>query len=218
VANPESIPSDLAASVERLLWSPAATAGQIEQACAEARARKIRAVCVAGSRVELAAARLEDSAVKTVALVGFPLGTADTDAKRYEAEVAIDHGAQEIELLLNIGQLRDGNTRGVLRELRDVAEAADERPVCVALDLSFLTPEEARTACQLITDSGANAAAAGLGFWPGSPVTPEQVQLLRAALGAEFLLKVNGFAGDAASAQALIAAGANRLGVTVNAQ
>ena len=72
-------------------------------------------------------------------MVGFPFGAADADAKRYETEVAIDHGAQEIETVLNIGRLKDGDHRYVLRELRDIAEAADERPVKVILEMSLLT-------------------------------------------------------------------------------
>jgi len=100
----------------------------IEQLCAEARAEGSHCVCVNGSHVELACALLEDSEVKVTGLIAFPLGAADTDAKRYETEVAIDHGAQEIEMVLNIGRLKDGDHRYVLRELRDIAEPPTSDP------------------------------------------------------------------------------------------
>ena len=122
----------------------------------EGSARGFHGVCVGGSRVELACSLLEDTEVKVTGLVGFPFGAGDSDAKRYETEVAIDHGAQEIETVLNVGRLKDGDHGYVLRELRDIAEAADQRPVKVILETSLLTLEEKNLACQLVLDSGAH--------------------------------------------------------------
>src|SRR5664279_2224574 len=137
-------PAELARRFERTLVRPDATRRDVEQLCAEARAQGAHCVCVNGSHVELACALLEESEVKVTGLIAFPLGAADTDAKRYETEVAIDHGAQEIEMVLNIGRLKDGDHRYVLRELRDLAEAADQRPVKVILETALLTPDEVR--------------------------------------------------------------------------
>src|ERR1035437_9928812 len=145
-------PAELARRFERTLVRPDATRRDIEQLCAEARAQSAHCVCVNGSHVELACTLLADSEVKVTGLVAFPLGAADSDTKRYETEVAIDHGAQEIEMVLNIGRLKDGDHRYVLRELRDVAEAADERPVMVILETALLTPEELGRACELALD------------------------------------------------------------------
>jgi deoxyribose-phosphate aldolase len=103
-----------------------ATAKDIEQLCAEAREFGFYSVCVNGCRVDQARTLLEDSPIKVAAVVGFPLGAMDADAKRFETEAAIDAGAQEIDVVINIGRLKDGNHKYVLRELRDVVEAAEE--------------------------------------------------------------------------------------------
>ena len=202
-------PAELARRIERMLVRPGAMRRDIEQLCAEARAEGSHCVCVNGSHVELACALLEDSEVKVTGLIAFPLGAADTDAKRYETEVAIDHGAQEIEMVLNIGRLKDGDHRYVLRELRDIAEAADQRPVKVILETGLLTPEEVRRVCELALDSGVHCVCTGTGL--RSAATVEDVRSLRASVGEEFGVKAAGLS-DAQTALALLEAGASRLG------
>jgi deoxyribose-phosphate aldolase len=202
-------PAELARRIERILVRPDAMRRDIEQLCAEARAEGSHCVCVNGSHVELACALLEDSEVKVTGLIAFPLGAADTDAKRYETEVAIDHGAQEIEMVLNIGRLKDGDHRYVLRELRDIAEAADQRPVKVILETGLLTPEEVRRVCELALDSGVHCVCTGTGL--RSAATVEDVRSLRASVGEEFGVKAAGLS-DAQTALALLEAGASRLG------
>ncbi len=202
-------PAELVRRIERTLFRPEATRRDIEQLCAEARAQGFHSVCVCSSRVELARTLLEDSEVKVTGLVGFPLGAGDADAKRYETEVAIDHGAQEIETVLNIGRLKEGDHRYVLRELRDIAEAADERPVKVILETGLLTSEERNRACQLVLDSGAHCVCTGTGL--ESAATVEDVQSFRAAVGEKFGVKAAGLS-DLQTALALIEAGATRLG------
>jgi len=204
---------ELAARTDLVLWKPAAVAADIEEVCSLAVRQGVRAVCVAGSRVELAAARLEGSDVKTVALSGFPLGTMDGDVKRFEAETAIDHGAQEIEMMLNHGSLRDGDTRTVLRELRDIAEAAEERPVCVVLQPGWLTRDELVLACHLVLDSGVHAMCAGTGYATEAVVATAETAMLREALGPKFGLKVADL-GDGALARELLEAGATRIGTS----
>ena len=204
-------PAELAGRIERTLVRPDATRRDIEQLCAEARAQGSHCVCVNGSHVALAYALLEDTEVKVTGLVAFPLGAADIDAKRYETEVAIDHGAQEIETVLNLGRLKDGDHRYVLRELRDIAEAADERPVKVILETGLLTPEERILACELALDSGVHCVCTGTGL--RSAATAEGVKSLRAAVGEKFGVKAAGLS-DAPTALALLEAGASRLGIT----
>ena len=201
--------AELIGRLEHTLVRPEATRQDLEKVCATARARSFHAVCVGGSRVELARTLLEDSEVKVAALVDFPLGAAEADAKRYETEVAIDHGAQEIETVLNIGRLKDGDHRYVLRELRDIAEAADERLVKVILEISLLTLEERDLACQLVLDSGAHCVCTGTGL--RGDATTEDVRSLRAAVGEKFGVKAAGLS-DLPGALALIEAGATRLG------
>jgi deoxyribose-phosphate aldolase len=202
-------PAELAGRIERMLVRPDAMRRDIEQFCAEARAEGSHCVCVIGSHVELACALLEDSEVKVTGLIAFPLGAADIDAKRYETEVAIDHGAHEIEMVLNIGRLKDADHRYVLRELRDIAEAADERPVKVILETGLLTPEEVRRACELALDSGVHCVCTGTGL--RSAATVEDVRSLRAAVGEKFGVKAAGLS-DAQKAMELVEAGASRIG------
>src|ERR1035437_5611841 len=174
-------PGELALRLEHTLVRPDATRQDLEQLCAAARAQSAHGVCACGSRVELACSLLEDTEVKVTGLVGFPLGAADADAKRYETEAAIDVGAQEIETVLNVGRLKDGDHRYVLRELRDIAEAADQRPVKVILETGLLTPEEVRRACELALDSGVHCVCTGTGL--RSAATVEDVRSLRASVG-----------------------------------
>lgn len=205
--------ADLAAKIERTLFAADATKRDVEKLCAEAREKAYFAVCVNGSRVELARTLLEDSEVKVVALVGFPLGASDSDAKRYETEIAVDNGAHEIECVIAVGKLKDGDHRYVLRELRDIVEAADERPVKAVLEAHLLTPEELATVCELALDSGVRLVATATDFH--SPeATIEMVKRLRERLGGELGIKAAGNIRDAQMAMALIEAGATRIGMT----
>jgi deoxyribose-phosphate aldolase len=203
----------LAKRIERALFAADATRHEIEQLYAEAREHSWFAVCVNGSRVELAHALLEESEVRVVALVGFPTGAGDTDAKRYETEIAVDQGAQEIEAVINIGRLKEGDRRFVLREMRDIVEAADERPVKLVLETHLLSREEIILAVELALDSGAQFLVTSTD-WHVPDVKPADVALLREKAGAEFGIKAAGNIRDIQTAQALIKAGATRIGVT----
>lgn len=209
-------PSVLAARIDWTFWKGSATSAEVEQLCKLARQQKVRALAVNGSRVELACTCLEESGVKTVALVGFPLGAADSDTKRFAAEVAVDQGAQEIEMVLNPGQVKDGNTSALLRELRDVAEVLDERPLCAVLEISMLTHAEIATVCQLVLDTGANCISTGTGFWPGSVATPEIIRLMRETVGPRFAIKAIVGTADGQLVQSLFEAGATRLGIPMS--
>jgi deoxyribose-phosphate aldolase len=201
---------ELARLIDHTLLQPEARRQDVARLCAEAREHGFHGVCVNGSRVELAYALLEDTEVKVIGLVGFPLGACDADVKRYETEVALDHGAHEIEMVLNIGRLKEGDGSYVLRELRDIAEAADERPVKVILETSLLTPEEKNLACELALDSGVHFVCTGTGL--NAAATVADVQSLRIAVGEKFGVKASGGIKDAKTAIALIEAGATRLG------
>jgi deoxyribose-phosphate aldolase len=204
---------NLAEFIDHTLLKPEATAADIRRLCAEAREHCFHAVCVNGSRVELARHSLEDSAVKVAAVVGFPLGAMDADAKRFEAEAAVDAGAQELDLVLNVGRLKDADDRYVLRELRDVVEAAEGALVKVILEACLLTRDEKLRACSLVLESGAAFVKTSTGFAAGG-ATLEDVKLLREAVGPEFGVKAAGGIRDAAAARAMIEAGATRLGTS----
>lgn len=199
-------PSDLPRIIELPLWRVDATAKDVEEVCRKAVEQNLYCVCVASSRVELAASRLDETPVKVTALVGFS-GSEEGDVKRYETEIAIDLGAQEIEVCLNIGRLKDGDRRYVLRELRDVAEAADERIVKVEIRPKLLTREELKLACELILDSGAHFVSAKYITSPNL----EDIKAIREAVGPKFGVKAGSEILETAEALALIAAGATRL-------
>jgi deoxyribose-phosphate aldolase len=200
---------ELARHVQIALVKPEATRADVERFCAQARDAGCQGVCVNGSRVELACALLEESPLKVTGLVGFPLGATDSDVKRFETETAIDHGAQEIELVLNVGRLKDGDLQGVLRELRDVAEAADERTVRLVLQTHLLSPEEIATTCELALDSGVRGIVTSTGL-PAALV--DDIKRLRQLVGNQFEIKAAAELAEQVSAQALIDAGASRLG------
>jgi len=202
---------EFARCIDQTLFAPQATRREIEQLCADARREGFRTVCVNGSRVELAYSLLEDSGVQVTALVGFPLGAGDSDAKRYETEIAADHGAHEIEAVMNVGRLKDGDHKYVVRELRDIAEAADERPVKIILQTHLLSRDEIMLACHLALDSGVQFVCNGSGF-DAPPVSLEDVKAMRAAVGEKFGVKAAGDIRTVALAQALLDAGTNRIG------
>ena len=207
--------SELTNYIDHTLLKADATARDITVHCNEARAHGFFSVCVHSSRVVQALAQLEDTDVKVGTVIGFPLGATDADAKRYEVETAIDHGAQEVDVVLNIGRLKDGDHRYVLRELRDVVEAADERPVKVILETCLLTRQEKILACQLAVDAGAQFVKTSTGFAIGG-ATVEDVRLLRATVGEKFGVKASGKIRDIQTALAMIEAGATRLGTSAS--
>ena len=205
----------LARYLDHTLLKPDATAQDIEQLCREALEHHFWSVCVNGSRVAQAYALLEDSGVKVACTVGFPLGAMTADTKRLEVEAAIDDGAQEIDVVLNIGRLKDGDDAYVLRELRDVVDAAEERTVKVILETCLLTRDEKIRACQLVVESGAHFVKTSTGF-STSGATTHDVQLMRECVGPKFGVKASGGIRDAKIALGMIESGATRLGTSAS--
>jgi deoxyribose-phosphate aldolase len=211
--HPTLTTAQLAVFIDHTLLKPDATAAQIEKLCAEAREHRFFSVCVNSSWVAAARHYLEDTDVKVASVVGFPLGAMSSDAKRFETEAAIDEGAQEIDVVLNVARLKDGDDKYVLRELTDVAEAADERTVKVILETCLLTDAEKVRACKLVVASGAHFVKTSTGFSSGG-ATIADVKLMRATVGPEFGVKASGGIRDTLAALAMIEAGATRLGTS----
>ena len=205
--------AQLAAYIDHTLLKPDASLAQIEQLCGEAREHQFFSVCVNGSWVAAARHFLDGSDVKVASVVGFPLGAMAADVKRYETEVAIDDGAHEIDVVLNVARLMAGDDQYVLRELIDVVEAADERTVKVILETCLLTDEEKIRACKLVVESGAHFVKTSTGFSTAG-ATIADVKLMRETVGPKFGVKASGGVRDAQTALAMIAAGATRLGTS----
>ena len=204
---------NLARYIDHTLLKPEASLKDIERLCAEARSYNFYAVCVNGSWVTQARHFLDGSDVKVATVVGFPLGATDSDTKRFETEAAIDNGAQEIDVVINIGRLKDGDDEYVLRELRDVVEAAAERPVKVIIETCLLTNAEKIRACRIVLDGGAQFVKTSTGFSTGG-ATVADVKLLREIVGETFGVKAAGGIRDTQTALAMIEAGATRLGTS----
>jgi deoxyribose-phosphate aldolase len=206
-------PAELARYIDHTLLKPEASAKDIEKLCAEAREHSFYSVCVNGSRAGLACHLLQDSGVKVACVAGFPLGAMETDVKRFETEAAIDAGAHEIDMVLNIGRLKDRDDQYLLRELRDVVEAAEERPVKVILETCLLSREEKIRGCHLAVEAGAHFIKTSTGFSTGG-ASIEDVKLLRQMVGPTFGVKASGGIRDTTMALAMIEAGATRLGTS----
>ena len=154
----------------------------------------------AGGSIEIRVRNADGSNdVKVAAVVGFPLGATDSDAKRFETETLIDLGAQEIDLVLPIGLLKDGDDKRVLRELRDVVEAADGAAVKVILETCLLTRDEKIRACGLAVEAGAKFVKTSTGFSTGG-ATLEDILLMRERVGPKFGEKASGGFRDTADA------------------
>lgn len=204
---------DLASRIEHSLLRPDATRAEIETLCREAIEHRFHGVCVYGSRVVEASQLLQETNLKLITVVGFPTGALETDVKRFETEAAIDNGAHEIDAVINLGWLKEGNHRAIVRELRDIVEAADERIVKVILETGLLTRDEKVLACELVKEAGANFVKTSTGFCPVHG-TVEDVRLLRETVGPKFGIKASGGIRDHVTALAMVEAGANRIGTS----
>ncbi|MFN0067751.1 MAG: deoxyribose-phosphate aldolase [Limisphaerales bacterium] len=198
--------------VDLIALRPDATRAEITGLCARAHAGGCLAICVPGSRVAPAVHALEESSVKVAALVGFPFGTADADVKRYELEAALDAGAREFDVVLHPGLLKEGADKALLRELRDLREAAEERPLKVIVESGLFSPEELRRAVALVIEAEAQFLVTATGC-SGRAATPADIRFFREAAGPELGLKAVGGVSGPEAARALIEAGANRVGV-----
>ena len=199
--------------IDHTLLRPDATARDIEKLCTEAVEHQLFAVCVSGCWVQHAWNHLGDSDVSIATVVGFPSGASDPDAKRYETEAAVDAGANEIDMVMNVGRFKDGEHEYIVREIRDVVEAADDRVVKVILETCLLTNDEIAQACKLVTQAQAHFVKTSTGFGSAG-ATLEHVRLMRETVGQFAGVKAAGGVRNADDARAMIEAGATRIGTS----
>jgi len=204
---------ELAPYLDHTLLKPNTTRAQIEKLCAEAAEHQFATVCVNGSRVELAHSLLEGSDVQVCTVVGFPLGAMEADVKRYETEAAVDAGAGEIDMVMNIGRFQDGEQEYIVREIRDVVEAADDRVVKVILETCLLSNEEIAQACKLVVQAQAHFVKTSTGFG-NAGATLEHVKLMRETVGQFAGVKAAGGVRNDEDARTMIEAGATRIGTS----
>ncbi|MBQ6814480.1 MAG: deoxyribose-phosphate aldolase [Lachnospiraceae bacterium] len=192
-----------------------ATYGDVEKICKEALNYGFASVCVNQYRTKQVAKILDGSGVKTCTVVGFPLGAMSSDVKAYEAKRAINDGADEIDMVINVGALKDGDYDTVLSDIKAVRNVCTRGKVelKVIIETCLLSDEEKVKACDLAVEAGADFVKTSTGFSTGG-ATVEDVALMRKAVGAKASVKASGGIRDAACATAMVAAGADRLGTS----
>lgn len=206
--------SRIAQMIDHTLLKPEATEQEILKLCEEAKAHGFASVCVNPYFVKTAAQALQGSPVKVCIVIGFPLGATDARVKAYETKLAIEDGAQEVDMVINIGALKSGDDEVVERDIQAVVEAAKERAlVKVILETCLLTDEEIVRACELAKKAGADFVKTSTGFSSGG-ATVEAVRLMRQAVGESLGVKASGGIRDYETAKAMIDAGATRIGAS----
>jgi deoxyribose-phosphate aldolase len=203
----------LAPFIDQTLLKPDASTTQILKLCEDARAHHFFGVCVNSSFIELVAKELQSTDVKPVAVVGFPLGAMLSIGKAFEAEQCVRLGAQEIDMVLSIGRLKESNFAFVRADIQAVVKASQGALVKVIIETSLLNEEEKKTACLLSVEAGAHFVKTSSGFNGGGATVPD-IQLMRAAVGPKIGVKASGGVKTLEQAWALIQAGATRLGTS----
>jgi deoxyribose-phosphate aldolase len=208
-------PAEVAALIDHTLLKPDATQQNIEELCREAAQFKFATVCVNPVWVALAARSLSTSGVGVCSVVGFPLGATTADVKGYETRRAIFDGAREIDMVINIGALKSGDLRTVERDIEAITAPCRECGVLskVIIEAALLTDDEKVTACTLAKAAGADYVKTSTGFGPGG-ATAADVALMRRVVGADMGVKAAGGVRDLQGLQAMVAAGATRVGAS----
>ena len=203
----------IAKYIDHTLLAPDATKSAIEKLCKEASEYKFASVCVNSCWVSLAADLLKDSSVKVCTVVGFPLGAMDTVSKAYEAAKAVENGADEVDMVINIGYLKSGMLDAVLEDIVAVRKATEGKLLKVIIETCLLTDDEKRTACELSVKAGADFVKTSTGFSKGG-ATLHDVELMKSVVGDRLGVKASGGVRDYATAKAMIDAGATRIGAS----
>ncbi|TWE06497.1 deoxyribose-phosphate aldolase [Neobacillus bataviensis] len=208
--------TNIAAMIDHTLLKPDATKKQIETLCQEARDHKFFSVCVNPAWVSTAKELLNGSGVKICTVIGFPLGATTTETKAFETKNVIDLGADEVDMVIPIGALKDGNDQLVEQDIRAVVEAAKDRALTkVIIETSLLTDEEKKRACELAVKAGADFVKTSTGF-SGEGATAEDIALMRQTVGPNIGVKASGGVRSTQDALSLIEAGATRIGASAS--
>ncbi len=205
-------PSEIAKYIDHTLLKPEAPQSAFDLLCDEAIQYGFKSVCVNSSRVAYVAKKVQGTGVDVCSVIGFPLGAMDTRAKAFEARRAIEDGANELDMVLNIGALKDGDVKTVEEDIRSVRREAKSKTVLkVIIETCLLTEDEKVLACEIAKRARADFVKTSTGFSTGG-ATVEDVVLIRRVVGHRMGVKASGGIKDFATASAMIAAGANRIG------
>lgn len=204
---------NIAAIIDHTLLKADAIEKDILKCCKDGEKYGFASVCIQPCYVKLAAEVLKGSGVKIATVIGFPLGANLTSVKAFEAACAVEDGADELDMVLNIGALKQGNAKYVEEDIKAVVKAADGAVVKVIIETCYLTDEEKVLACKLSKDAGAHFVKTSTGLGSGG-ATVEDVALMRRIVGKDFGVKAAGGIRTLESLKAMVEAGANRIGTS----
>ncbi len=204
---------NLASYIDHTLLKPEVTKQQIRKLCEEALEHHFFAVCVNSGMISTCREVLRSSKVQIASVVGFPLGANDSATKAFETNRAINLGATEIDMVLNIGALKANEYSFVERDIFDVVRSAEGKIVKVILETALLTEEEKKKACEISVKAGAHFVKTSTGFGGGG-ATVADIELMKSVVGVSAKIKASGGIRDFETAKKLIQAGASRLGTS----
>jgi deoxyribose-phosphate aldolase len=207
--------ADIASYIDHTLLKPEASEADVLKVCAEAAKYRFKSVCVNPIWVKTVTTALKGSGVLTCSVVGFPLGATPTDVKSFEARGAVLDGADEVDMVINISAARAGDKGALTDDIAAVAETvhAGGAILKVIIETALLTDEQKVLACQAAVEAGADFVKTSTGF-NGGGATVEDVALMRRTVGPDLGVKASGGVRSLADAQAMIAAGATRIGAS----
>ena len=208
-------PDVITSLIDHTLLKADATRAELAKVCEEARRHKFASVCVNASNIPFVTHALAGSAVKPIAVVGFPLGASTGGAKAFEAREAVAAGAREIDMVINIGALKSRDYAAVQRDIALVVAASSPWPVKVILETGSLDADEKVIGCALAKAAGAAFVKTSTGFGPGG-ATVDDIALMRRIVGGDVGVKASGGVRTAGDAQKMVAAGADRIGASAS--
>ncbi len=206
-------PHHLASYIDHTLLKPETSRVQIEKLCQESIEHGFYAVCVNSRFVAVCKAALKGSPVKIASVVGFPLGACTTSTKVHEAKEAVGNGADEIDMVISLGAIKENDWVTVQAEISQVVDAIPTAILKVIIETSLLSEEEKIKACEISLAAGAHFVKTSTGF-SGGGATIEDVQLMKKVVGNRAQVKASGGIKDLSTAEKMIAAGATRLGTS----
>lgn len=208
--------NNIAKIIDHTILKAFATENDVKQICKEAKEYNFFSVCINPANIELAKKELEGSNVKVCTVIGFPLGANTSEVKAFETKDSINKGADEVDMVINIGALKDKKYDYVLNDIKAVVDAANKKAlVKVIIETCYLNDEEKKIACELSVKAGADYVKTSTGFGTGGS-TPQDIKLMRDIVGPSIGVKASGGVRNQNDAKAVMEAGCSRIGASAS--
>ena len=203
--------------IDQTLLKPEATDDDVRRLCAEARQYDFFSACINTHFVPLVAEEVSGTRVKVCSISGFPLGAVDSEVKAFEARRAVERGADEIDMVINVGAVKAGDMEFVRKDIELVRKGCGQAILKVIIEATLLTDEEKVAACRAVVEAGAGFVKSSTGFGPPG-ANPRDIRIMREAVGPDFGVKASAGIRTAATVLELVKAGANRIGTSSGVQ